>query len=72
MELIKGHINTAYKIDNIVECDETHYLREYGIMTGVEIQIINKAPLNGPILIEVNHAKLAIRKQEASLISVSE
>lgn len=47
-------------------------LRQLGIMPGDTIQVIQRAPFGGPLLIEVNGRKVAIGRGVASKIEVEE
>ena len=43
-------------------------LAEMGVMLGVEVRMIKKTPLGGPIQIKINNYYLTLRKEDASLI----
>ncbi len=43
---------------------------EMGFLPGNEIELIRKAPFADPLIVKVSGTKLAIRKQEASMIAV--
>jgi ferrous iron transport protein A len=45
-------------------------LFELGIMPGVEIEMLNKHPFNGPVIIKVGFSQLAIGKGIAEFIEV--
>lgn len=64
--------NALFKgeIQEVLESDFDSKLMEYGIIPGAEIVVINKAPFNGPIYISIGQQKIAIRKEEASFITV--
>ncbi len=45
-------------------------LIEFGIIPGVQFSILNKAPFNGPIFIQVENNRIALRRKEAAFIIV--
>lgn len=45
-------------------------LYEYGMVPGAKIKILNKAAFNGPIYLELETYRFAIRKEEATFIEV--
>lgn len=46
-------------------------LLEMGCLPGIEVQLIQKAPMHDPLYIKVNGSHLAIRKETAEKITVS-
>jgi len=53
-----------------LESDFDSKLMEYGIIPGAELVVLNKAPFNGPIYVSIGSQKIAIRKDEASFITL--
>lgn len=45
-------------------------LAEMGVMLGVEVRMIKKTPLGGPVQIKINNYYLTLRKEDALLIYV--
>ncbi len=45
-------------------------LLEYGILPGAQFCILNKAPFNGPIFIQIDTNRIALRRNEAEFIIV--
>ncbi|WP_372794435.1 ferrous iron transport protein A [Lutibacter sp.] len=45
-------------------------LLEMGCLPGIEVQLIQTAPLNDPLYIKVNGSHLAIRRETAEKITV--
>ncbi|SDW22589.1 ferrous iron transport protein A [Lutibacter oricola] len=45
-------------------------LLEMGCLPGIEVQLIQVAPMNDPLYIKVNGSHLAIRKETAEKITV--
>ena len=39
-----------------------------GVMLGIEVMMIKKTPLGGPVEIKINNYYLTLRKEDASLI----
>ena len=70
-------MKTLYEIENnqvgtIVDfkIQEKSKLRlaEMGVMLGVQVRMIKKTPLGGPVQIKINNYYLTLRKEDASLI----
>ncbi|NLP57781.1 FeoA family protein [Lutibacter sp. B1] len=45
-------------------------LLEMGCLPGIEVQLIQKAPMKDPLYIKVNGSHLAIRKETAEKITI--
>jgi len=43
-------------------------LAEMGVMQGVDIRLIKKTPMGGPVEIKINNYYLTLRKEDAMLI----
>jgi ferrous iron transport protein A len=46
-------------------------LLEMGCLPGIEVQLIQTAPLNDPLYIKVNGSHLAIRRETAEKITIA-
>lgn len=57
-------------IKEIMENHLSAKLIEFGILPGVQFSIINKAPFNGPIFIQIDNNRIALRRKEAAFIIV--
>ena len=58
-------------VDSIhLECDDSFRLREMGFMPGARLRLVRRAPLGGPIEVEIGGAHLALRHADAALIQV--
>lgn len=57
-------------IKHVLENHISTKLVEFGILPGVEVSILNKAPFNGPIFIQIDNNRIALRKKEAAFIIV--
>ena len=45
-------------------------LAEMGIMPGIDIRMIKKAPFGGPVNIKINNYYITLRKEDAILIEI--
>lgn len=45
-------------------------LTELGLRSGKQIQVLQKAPFNGPIVIQVEQSLIALRSEEALCITL--
>ena len=57
-------------IKDVSANDITMKLLEMGCLPGNEVEIIQLAPLLGPIYININGSRLAIRKETARLVII--
>jgi ferrous iron transport protein A len=62
--------NAVITVKEILQKEGMSKLFEYGLTEGVKIKVLNIAPFNGPIFIETDSVKIAIRKQQALNIIV--
>ena len=65
-EIDINQIGTIVKLDN--HLDSKLRLAEMGVMPGINIRLIKKTPLGGPIQVKINNYYLTLRKEDASLI----
>ncbi len=56
----------------IIDYQNSDKLLEFGILPGVSFHVLQKAPFGGPIFIEIEGYKIAVRKEEAAYIIVEE
>lgn len=56
---------------DIAANDSKMKLMEMGCIPGVSVKVLHRAPLNGPIAIEVSGYILSLRLQEAKYIYIS-
>jgi len=63
---------TQDQIGNVTEIDSRLNskirLAEMGVMQGVDIRLIKKTPMGGPVEIKINNYYLTLRKEDAMLI----
>jgi len=69
LELATGEQSTIIKITN-ERSDLLHYLDELGLVPEASIEILEKAPFNGPITVKVGSTNHAISRAIASIIQV--
>ena len=67
-ELENNLIGTVVKLDN--QYQSKLRLAEMGVMPGVDIRMVKKSPLGGPVQIKINNYYLTLRKEDAILIYV--
>ena len=67
-ELENDLIGTVVKLDN--QYQPKLRLAEMGVMPGVDIRMVKKSPLGGPVQIKINNYYLTLRKEDAILIHV--
>jgi DtxR family Mn-dependent transcriptional regulator len=69
LELATGEQSTIVKITE-ERSDLLRYLDELGLVPGASMEILKKAPLNGPITVKVGSTSHAISRAIASIIQV--
>ncbi len=60
----------AGKILSVEDSDLEFALSTMGLIPGDHFRLTDIAPLNGPMALEINGSKIALRKQEASKVWV--
>lgn len=70
MKLSDYKINQVGVIKEILENKLSGNLFEFGILPGATFRIISKAPFKGPIFIQVDQIRVALRRKEAAFIIV--
>ncbi|WP_027421035.1 FeoA family protein [Crocinitomix catalasitica] len=58
------------KIIDVLENPVSTKLAEFGILPGVAFSILNRAPFKGPIFIQIDNNRIALRFKEAAFIVV--
>jgi len=64
------NINQAGVIKEISEHKVSGKLFEFGVLPGSTFKVLSKAPFHGPIFIQVENLKIALRRSEAIHIIV--
>ncbi len=73
MKLIEGNIDKNYIVESIDGgCMAKDRLWKLGIIPGVVIKIKRRAPLKGPLMLEVNGSDVVIGRGIASRINIKE
>ena len=62
-------VKGTFRIKNI-KGSETTRLMEMGIIPGMNLEIVRRAPLGYPVEIKVNGILLTLREQEATCIEI--
>ena len=57
-------------IKAVLENPVSTKLAEFGILPGVAFSVINRAPFKGPIFIQIDNNRIALRLKEAAYIIV--
>lgn len=52
------------------DTEKLNRLTELGLRSGKQIQVLQKAPFNGPIVIQVEQSLIALRSEEAVCITL--
>ncbi len=63
-------IKQAGVVKHILDNHLSPKLVEFGILPGAQFLVLNKAPFNGPIFIQIDNNRIALRKREAAFIIV--
>jgi ferrous iron transport protein A len=48
----------------------TTRLRAMGVLPGAQVRVIGLAPLGDPMMVEVNHCRMSLRRAEAASLEV--
>ena len=70
LKLSEYSIDKAGTIIEIIESKISNKLIEFGVLPGVRFKVISKAPFKGPIFIQLDNNRIAIRRKEAAFIIV--
>lgn len=63
-------VNAQGIIKEVLENRFSPKLVEFGVMPGAFFSVINRAPFNGPIFIQIGDNRIAFRREEATFILV--
>ena len=72
MKLSAINSKRPHSIIRVEESDLKYRLYEMGIYPNQELQMINKAPLGDPIVVQVDGQLIMLRLDEAELITLDE
>ncbi len=72
MRLQNAQLNKNLKLIGFEEDGIQVKLSQYGLFVGDHLSVIRSAPLNGPLMIEVNGRTIALSRRVAKKILVEE
>jgi len=72
MTLKDAEIGSTVRIDSIAESSIKQRLMTMGLIPGTRIEVLRSAPLGDPIAIRLRAYNLALRKDDAEKIEVSQ
>ncbi len=72
MTLKDAQVGTTVRIDSIGESELKPRLLTMGLIPGTRVEILRSAPLGDPIAIRLRAYNLALRKDDAEKIQVSQ
>ena len=72
MTLKDAKIGSTVRIDSIAESSIKQRLMTMGLIPGTRVEILRSAPLGDPIAIRLRAYNLALRKDDAEKIEVSQ
>lgn len=70
MTLVDLHKGQKALIKDVLDSEVLHKLYEFGVLPGHTIELVGKAPFNGPYYLKVDDNLIAIRKAEAKQIII--
>lgn len=72
MNLAQAELQKQYLIQDLIgDSYKVHRLLELGFIVGEEIKIIQKILFGDPLIVEIQGARIALRKTEAECILIS-
>ncbi len=72
MTLKDAQVGMTVRIDSIEESEMKQRLMTMGLIPGTRVEVLRTAPLGDPIAIRIRAYNLALRKDDAEKIEVSE
>ena len=70
MLLSELELNKKAHIESYTKPELEVKLLEFGLTTNTKIEVINITPFGGPLVIQTENGKLALRKDEASSVVI--
>lgn len=68
MKLFDFKVNQKGRVIRIEDNPVAAKLMEFGILPGANFHVLSKASFQGPIFIRIGNNRIALRKEEASVI----
>ena len=72
MKLSDAKVGATVRIDSVDESPMKQRLMTMGLIPGTKVEILQSAPFGDPIAVRLRAYNLALRKDDAALIEVSE
>ena len=72
MKLSEAKVGATVRIDSVEDSPMKQRLMTMGLIPGTKVEILQSAPLGDPIAVRLRAYNLALRKDDAALIEVSE
>jgi Fe2+ transport system protein FeoA len=63
-------VNQTGVIKQILDTDVAERLMEFGFLPGTIFSVISRAPFNGPVCIQIENNRIALRLKEAAFVLV--
>jgi ferrous iron transport protein A len=71
MSLLDALQNECYQVEDVAgPADERRRLLDLGVTPGEELAVVQSVPFGDPLVVMIRGMRLALRKREASWISV--
>lgn len=70
MTLAECHVGFVGELVRVNSSEIEMYFLDFGIDTGSEIEIIGKAPLGCPVILQTGNLQFSLRKHELQFIQV--
>jgi Fe2+ transport system protein FeoA len=71
MSLANARLRQIVRITGIQPGALSHRLMEMGLIEGVEVSVIRRAPLGDPLQVRLGDYELSLRSSEAELVEIS-
>ena len=72
MKLSEARVGATVRVDSVDDSPMKQRLMTMGLIPGTKIEILQSAPFGDPIAVRLRAYNLALRKDDAKLIEVSE
>ena len=72
MKLSEARVGATVRVDSVDDAPMKQRLMTMGLIPGTKIEILQSAPFGDPIAVRLRAYNLALRKDDADLIEVSE
>ncbi|MGB1103239.1 MAG: FeoA family protein [Crocinitomicaceae bacterium] len=62
--------NQSGVIQKILDADVAERLVEFGFLPGTVFSVVSRAPFNGPLCVQIDNNRIALRLKEAAFVLV--